>query len=113
MQVRNTANGIVQFEYGDDGRDPVAMEGESGQALDLERMLSHLRATTCPCGPADPSDDARRCLQRSGRSVQQRSDMCMQAQVGCMGRGMCGSGGLQGRCLALILISSDLTSCEA
>ncbi|KAK9796706.1 hypothetical protein WJX73_006743 [Symbiochloris irregularis] len=58
--VRNTANGIVQFEYGDDGRDPVAMEGSSGQALDLERMLSHTRATTCPRDPTDPFDDAIR-----------------------------------------------------
>ena len=57
-KVRNTANGIVQFEYGDDGRDPVAMEGSSGQALDLERMLSHTCATACP---ATPSDDAVRC----------------------------------------------------
>lgn len=61
--MRNTANGIVQFEYGDDGRDPVAMEGSSGQALDLDRMLSHTRATTSAHIPADPLDeDAVRCL---------------------------------------------------
>ena len=60
VQVRNTANGIVQLEYGDDGRDPLAMEGSSGQPLDFERMLSHLRATTAPGGVGDPSDDARR-----------------------------------------------------
>ena len=63
VQVRNTANGIVQFQYGDDGRDPVAMEGDNGKPLDLERMLSHLRATTCPRGASDPSDDSRRFLQ--------------------------------------------------
>lgn len=51
----------MQLEYGDDGRDPLAMEGSEGQPLDFERRLSHLRATTAPGGPSDPSDDARRC----------------------------------------------------
>ena len=60
VQVRNTANGIVQFEYGDDGRDPVAMEGDSGQPLDFERMLSHLRATTRPDPAGQPSEDPSR-----------------------------------------------------
>ena len=29
--MRNAANAIVQFTYGDDGRDPVTMEGSTGQ----------------------------------------------------------------------------------
>jgi DNA-directed RNA polymerase III subunit RPC1 len=38
--VRNAAGGIVQFSYGDDGMDPVVMEGRSGQPLDFERLLA-------------------------------------------------------------------------
>lgn len=37
--VRNAAGGIVQFVYGDDGMDPVVMEGKDGQPVDLQRTL--------------------------------------------------------------------------
>ncbi len=37
--VRNASSGIVQFTYGDDGMDPVVMEGKDGQPLDLDRLL--------------------------------------------------------------------------
>eukprot|EP00879_Flechtneria_rotunda_P010750 GHRR01011232.1.p1 GENE.GHRR01011232.1~~GHRR01011232.1.p1 ORF type:complete len:546 (+),score=206.34 GHRR01011232.1:3389-5026(+) len=43
--VRNAAGGIVQFEYGDDGLDPVVMEGKDGKPLDFERLLAKVRAT--------------------------------------------------------------------
>jgi DNA-directed RNA polymerase III subunit RPC1 len=36
--VRNSSSGIVQFNYGDDGMDPVAMEGKNSAALDLGRL---------------------------------------------------------------------------
>lgn len=38
--VRNAAGGIVQFAYGDDGLDPVVMEGKEGRPLDFERLLA-------------------------------------------------------------------------
>eukprot|EP00197_Chlamydomonas_leiostraca_P012021 CAMPEP_0202861128 /NCGR_PEP_ID=MMETSP1391-20130828/2625_1 /ASSEMBLY_ACC=CAM_ASM_000867 /TAXON_ID=1034604 /ORGANISM="Chlamydomonas leiostraca, Strain SAG 11-49" /LENGTH=1424 /DNA_ID=CAMNT_0049540457 /DNA_START=102 /DNA_END=4376 /DNA_ORIENTATION=+ len=46
LTVRNAAGGIVQFRYGDDGMDPVTMEGKDGQPLDFDRLLSKVRATT-------------------------------------------------------------------
>ncbi|WIA12568.1 hypothetical protein OEZ85_006229 [Tetradesmus obliquus] len=42
--VRNAAGGIVQFAYGDDGLDPVVMEGKEGRPLDFERLLAKVRA---------------------------------------------------------------------
>ena len=45
-QVRNSAGGIVQLAYGDDGLDPLRMEGASaGQPLDLGRLLTVGRST--------------------------------------------------------------------
>ena len=39
--MRNSAGGIVQLAYGDDGLDPLSMEGASaGQPLDLGRLLT-------------------------------------------------------------------------
>ena len=43
-QVRNAASGIVQLVYGDDGLDPVAMEDKEGKPVDLQRLLSTVRA---------------------------------------------------------------------
>lgn len=52
MQVRNSAGGIVQLAYGDDGLDPLTMEGAaSGQALNLKRFMAVVRARA---GPAPP-----------------------------------------------------------
>lgn len=46
MQVRNTANGIVQLSYGDDGLDPLVMEGEDkGRPLNFVRFMDVVRAT--------------------------------------------------------------------
>ena len=39
MQVRNAANVVVQPEYGDDGMDPVAMEGKKGEPVALQQKL--------------------------------------------------------------------------
>ncbi|EIE19808.1 beta and beta-prime subunits of DNA dependent RNA-polymerase [Coccomyxa subellipsoidea C-169] len=44
--VRNSAGGIVQLTYGDDGLDPVAMEAQEGKPVDLTRSLSVVHATT-------------------------------------------------------------------
>jgi len=45
--VRNSSGGIVQLLYGDDGMDPVNMEGKDGAPLNLDRMLMKTKAT-CP-----------------------------------------------------------------
>ncbi|KDD75278.1 domain 1 of RNA polymerase Rpb1, partial [Helicosporidium sp. ATCC 50920] len=37
--VRNAAAAVVQLEYGEDGMDPVSMEGDGHQPLALDRML--------------------------------------------------------------------------
>ena len=44
MQVRNAANVVVQPEYGDDGMDPVAMEGKRGEPVALLQKLSIVKA---------------------------------------------------------------------
>ena len=44
--MRNSAGGIVQLTYGDDGMDPVAMEAQDGKPVDLARSLSVVHATT-------------------------------------------------------------------
>lgn len=46
MQVRNAGNAIVQPEYGDDGMDPVAMEGKKGEPVALLQKLSIVKAMT-------------------------------------------------------------------
>ena len=50
LQVRNAANIIVQPEYGDDGMDPVAMEGKRGEPVALQQKLAIVQATL----PKDP-----------------------------------------------------------
>ncbi|GIL99158.1 hypothetical protein Vretimale_4372 [Volvox reticuliferus] len=44
--VRNASGGIVQLLYGEDGMDPVAMEGKEGKPLDFARLMAKVRATT-------------------------------------------------------------------
>ena len=44
VQVRNAANVIVQPEYGDDGMDPVAMEGKKGEPVALQQKLAIVKA---------------------------------------------------------------------
>lgn len=41
--VRNSTGGIVQLVYGDDGLDPVGMEGKDGAPLHFERVLQKAR----------------------------------------------------------------------
>jgi hypothetical protein len=40
MTVRNAAAGIVQLLYGEDGMDPVVMEGKDGKVLDMGNTLA-------------------------------------------------------------------------
>lgn len=56
MTVRNAAGGIVQFVYGDDGMDPVTMEGKGASALDFDKVLGKVgviaglvRDSGCAC----------------------------------------------------------------
>lgn len=44
--MRNAANNIVQLSYGDDGLDPVCMEGKDGEPIDFGRALSQVKADT-------------------------------------------------------------------
>ena len=37
LQVRTSAAGIVQLQYGEDGRDPMVMEGDGGDPVDFAR----------------------------------------------------------------------------
>ena len=49
MTVRNAAGGIVQFVYGDDGMDPVTMEGKGASALDFDKVLGKVCVCLCVC----------------------------------------------------------------
>lgn len=41
--VRNAAGGVVQLRYGEDGMDPMGMEGKGGEPVALDRLLSLAR----------------------------------------------------------------------
>ncbi|ESQ42341.1 hypothetical protein EUTSA_v10012446mg [Eutrema salsugineum] len=45
--VRNASGCILQFTYGDDGMDPVLMEGKDGAPLNFDRLFLKIQAT-CP-----------------------------------------------------------------
>lgn len=38
--VRNAAGGIVQLTYGEDGMDPLVMEGMQGKPVDMDKLLA-------------------------------------------------------------------------
>lgn len=40
--VRNSTGGIVQLVYGDDGLDPVSMEGKDGKPCEFARVLNNV-----------------------------------------------------------------------
>ncbi|KAF8550261.1 beta and beta-prime subunits of DNA dependent RNA-polymerase [Imleria badia] len=40
LSVRNSAGGVVQFRYGDDGLDPACLEGDA-QPIEFQRSLKH------------------------------------------------------------------------
>jgi len=42
--VRNAAGGIVQLRYGEDGMDPVGMEGKKGEPVAFDRLLALARS---------------------------------------------------------------------
>lgn len=59
--VRNAANAVVQLKYGEDGMDPVGMEGKNGEAVAFERVLSVVNATRSGMpGPDAGAGDAGR-----------------------------------------------------
>lgn len=49
--VRNSTGGIVQLVYGDDGLDPVTMEGKDSFPIDLHRLLMRARAGVGTAAP--------------------------------------------------------------
>jgi DNA-directed RNA polymerase beta' subunit len=46
--VRNSTGGIVQLLYGDDGLDPVSMEGKDGTPVDLRRLFMRVSPHAVP-----------------------------------------------------------------
>lgn len=40
LSVRNSAGGVIQFHYGDDGLDPACLEGD-GQPIEFYRTWRH------------------------------------------------------------------------
>ena len=61
--MRNAANVIVQTNYGDDGMDPVCMEGSAGEPVALPRMLSIVKHRTAPARELAPLPaDLRRVM---------------------------------------------------
>jgi len=58
MTVRNSSSGIVQFDYGDDGMDPVAMEGKNSASLDLGRLEYRVKAMLHRSWPAPGEEPA-------------------------------------------------------
>ena len=51
--VRNSTGGIVQLVYGDDGLDPVGMEGKKNQPIDFTRTMFRIQAAY-PHGETPP-----------------------------------------------------------
>ena len=45
--VRNAAGGIVQLKYGEDGLDPVEMDGKKGEPIAFDRLLNLARIGWC------------------------------------------------------------------
>src|SRR5690606_27890661 len=51
--VRNAENTIVQFDYGDDGLEPINMEEEEGRPIHLANLFMDVINTT-PCPDEKP-----------------------------------------------------------
>ena len=49
-QVRNAGGHVVQFDYGDDGLDPLHMEGRGGEPVDFARALQQVKAASPRAG---------------------------------------------------------------
>lgn len=43
--MRSSIGDIVEFVYGEDGLDPAMMEAKSGDVVDFEHVLEHVRNT--------------------------------------------------------------------
>lgn len=78
MQVRNSAGGIVQLSYGDDGLDPVAMEAGEGKPLNLARSLSVVHATTPrpPRCPENAAEDGETLLNKETLQYARITKIC-------------------------------------
>eukprot|EP00850_Spirogloea_muscicola_P020239 SM000210S06753 [mRNA] locus=s210:232591:242196:- [translate_table: standard] len=70
--VRNSSGGIVQLVYGDDGMDPVDMEGSEGTPLNLQRMMTKVKAT-CPFDPAAAPSPAQLSQQLDVKLTQNKT----------------------------------------
>eukprot|EP00850_Spirogloea_muscicola_P023482 SM000360S13676 [mRNA] locus=s360:20430:29808:- [translate_table: standard] len=70
--VRNSSGGIVQLVYGDDGMDPVDMEGAEGTPLNLQRMMTKVKAT-CPFDPAAAPSPAQLSQQLDAKLTQNKA----------------------------------------
>eukprot|EP00252_Welwitschia_mirabilis_P019861 TRINITY_DN4707_c0_g1_i3.p1 TRINITY_DN4707_c0_g1~~TRINITY_DN4707_c0_g1_i3.p1 ORF type:complete len:1280 (+),score=267.36 TRINITY_DN4707_c0_g1_i3:562-4401(+) len=76
--VRSANSAIVQFVYGDDGMDPVHMEGKDGAPLNLDRLLMKTKAI-CPAN----GYDALPCSEISRKVHERLSQPDMQPEAGC------------------------------
>ncbi|CAJ2657296.1 unnamed protein product [Trifolium pratense] len=71
--VRNTGGDIVQFCYGDDGMDPVSMEGKNGKPLNFERLFLRSKAMC----PKDGDEAALSSSDLCEVVRQELSELCM------------------------------------
>ncbi len=53
--VRNSNNEVIQLDYGQDGLDPMLMEGKD-KPVEFGRIMEHVRAV-CPCPDEEPADE--------------------------------------------------------
>ena len=58
--VRNSEQNLVQFRYGDDGLDPVMMEGRDGRPLNFPRILLASHPPPRRVGRAEAQESSRR-----------------------------------------------------
>lgn len=75
LQVRNAANTIVQAEYGDDGLDPVCMEGKNGEPVALKQKMSIVKALTPKASVVDLTplpQDFKRIMDEELASLDKR-----------------------------------------
>lgn len=79
--VRNASGGIVQLLYGDDGMDPVNMEGKDGTPLNFERIMMKTKAI-CPSSGSfvlSPSDLAKKLNERLSKHDMSQEGGCSMA----------------------------------
>lgn len=75
--VRNSTGGIVQLVYGDDGLDPVSMEGKDGKPVDLPRLFTRTCADVPRDGETGVVPDAAELVQQVVARMQRVRAPCV------------------------------------